>query len=508
KEPTAAPLTRAEKRQKEVEQTFKALLDLLEPWSGVGEIRGETRSVLNELKRQIESGQKLGQLVPPDAAPDKLTPDQKAELDRSGVGNDRLAERGRQLVEKMNRLAIEKEEAVRGKLELATQKEVEAKAKRFQADQAPGGSDERKSLNREADELTGEAKDLRATAEDLKREADAVLNAATAGSSEQLKEQLRSAADLTRQNRTGKAANEQKAAAENLEKMLSSLEEQQAEDADRMTKKLKVADKQLDDLIEQQERLQKKMEAAQNLQDPEERRSELEKLAREQEKLEAEARDLAQRLSRNQGERAAEELRRAARDMARAREQIDTGEPPGEKIEDALDRLDDAQRELDQARLKNDEQLMREQAAKFADEIKALRDRAQRLLDESGRIHGVVKKAGKWERPVRTSLNDLKQHQQGLAGEVRALVEKKFENIAVFGRMLRQSSDAMDLAAKRIDSRLDAAETGPFDQELEDLADTGIRSQQRLAVKRLDQVLEALKPDMPNVVQGQPPAAG
>src|SRR5262249_1083685 len=105
-------------------------------------------------------------------------------------------------------------------------------------------------------------------------------------------------------------------------------------------------------------------------------------------------------------------------------------------------------------------------------------------------------------------LNDLKQHQQGLAGEVRALVEKKFENIAVFGRMLRQSSDAMDLAAKRIDSRLDAAETGPFDQELEDLADTGIQSQQKLAVKRLDQLLEALKPDKPNAAQGQPPAAG
>ena len=151
---------------------------------------------------------------------------------------------------------------------------------------------------------------------------------------------------------------------------------------------------------------------------------------------------------------------------------------------------------------------MREQAAKFSDEIKALRDRAQRLLDESGRIHGVVKKAGKWERPVRTSLNDLKQQQRGLAGEVRALVEKKFENAAVFGRMLRQSADAMELAAKRIDSRLDAAEIGPFDQELEDLADVGIQSQQRLAIKRLDQLLEALKPDKQNPAQGQPPAAG
>ena len=61
--------------------------------------------------------------------------------------------------------------------------------------------------------------------------------------------------------------------------------------------------------------------------------------------------------------------------------------------------------------------------------------------------------------------------------------------------MLRQSADAMDLAAKRMGNRLDDAETGPFDQELENIADAGIQSQQKLAIKRLDQLLEALKPD-------------
>ena len=61
--------------------------------------------------------------------------------------------------------------------------------------------------------------------------------------------------------------------------------------------------------------------------------------------------------------------------------------------------------------------------------------------------------------------------------------------------MLRQAADAMDLAAKRIDSRLESAETGPFDLELEDIADAGIQNQQKLAIKRIDQLLEALKPD-------------
>ena len=130
----------------------------------------------------------------------------------------------------------------------------------------------------------------------------------------------------------------------------------------------------------------------------------------------------------------------------------------------------------------------------------------QRLHEEAARIHGVVKKAGKWERPVRTSLNDLRQQQQGLAGEVRALLEKKFQNAAVFGRMLRQSADAMDLAAKRMDNRLEAAEVGPFDPELEDIADVGVQGQQKLALKRLDQLLDALKPDKPD--EAPPPPAG
>ncbi len=504
KESPTAPLGRAEKHQKEVEQTMLSLLERLEPWSGAGEIRGEARSVLNDVKRQMDKNAKLGDKVPPETHPEKLTPDQKAELDRAAVGDDRIAERGRQLVEKMNRLAVEKEAATNAKLELANKKDAEAAAKRAEAAHHPEGSNEKKALTRAADDLAAEAKQSREAAADLKREADALRNAATTGNSEQLKNELRTAGQLTRQNQTGRASEQQRAAAGNLEKMLGALEEQKSDDNDRLSHKLKDADRQLDELIDNEDRLQKKVEAAESIQDAAQKSAELEKLAREQDKLEAEARDLAQRLSRDQGERAADELRRAAREMERARDRLESGETNTEKMDDALDRLDDAQRELDQARQKNDEELQREQAAKFADELKTFRDREQRLLDESARIQKVVKKAGKWERPVRTSLNDLRQQQQQLAVEVRAMIDKKFANAPVFGRMLRQSADAMELAAKRMDSRLDAAEVGPFDQELEDTANTGIQDQQNLALKRIDQLLESLKPDKQNAAPPMP----
>ena len=122
KESPAAPLGRAEKRQKEVESTMLSLLERLEPWSGAGEVRGDARSVLNDLKRQIDKSDKLPDKVPPEAPLQNLAPDQRAELDRAAIGDDRVAERGRQFIEKMNRLAVEREAAANAKLELADKK--------------------------------------------------------------------------------------------------------------------------------------------------------------------------------------------------------------------------------------------------------------------------------------------------------------------------------------------------------------------------------------------------
>lgn len=506
KEQPAVPLARAERRQKEVEQTLTALLERLEPWSGAAGIRGDARSILNELRLQITRAQKLGDNVPADVSPAHLTPEQTAELDRAAVADDRAAERGRQLVERMNRLAIEKEAAVQAKLEAAVRKEAESAAKRQQALRAATASEQQNELNRRADDLAAEARQMREAADDMKREADALRDATTVGNAEQFKEQLRAAARLTRQNQLSRAATEQKAAAGNLERMLHALEEQQGEEADRLARRLRDAQKQIDDLLDQQELLQKKTEAAAARPGTQERRNELDKLAREQERLERQARDLAQKLSRNRGERAADELRRAARDMARAREQLDNGEPADDAMLDALERLDETQAEVDQARQQNEEELRREQSAKSADEIRALRDRMQRSRDEAARIHGVVQKAGKWERPVRTSLNDLRRQQQGLAGEVNELVRKKFSGAAVFGRMLEQAAAAMELAARRMENRLDTAEIGPFDRDLEQIADAGIRRQQDLALKRLDQLIEALKPEKPSDAPAPAPA--
>ena len=91
-----------------------------------------------------------------------------------------------------------------------------------------------------------------------------------------------------------------------------------------------------------------------------------------------------------------------------------------------------------------------------------------------------------------------------LADEVRRLVEKKFTEVPVFERMLKQSAEGMDRAAARMQARLQDARELEYDAELEDLADAATRSPQDLALKRMDQLLDALKPDKDVL---KPPAA-
>ena len=506
KESPAGPLAQAEKHQKEVEQTLMSLLERLEPWSGAAGIRGEARSVLNDLNRQTEKAEKLGDKVPPDTSPEALTPEQKAELDKAAVGDDRVAERGRALVEKMNRLAIEKDAAVRAKLELADRKDAEAQAKRAEAANARPGSEEQKALNRQADDLAGEAKQTRESAEDMKREADALRNAATAGNAEQLKEQLRAAGRLTRQNQPSRAAAEQKAAAGNLEKMLNALEEQKADDADRLTKRLKDADKQLDELIEKQELLQKKAETAETIQDPEQRRAELEKLGREQEKLEREARDLAQRLTRNQGERAADELKRAAREMTQAASRWRTGTRPARRSPTHSSGSTRPKPNSTRPATRTRRSCSASRRPNSPTRSKALATGCNGSATRPGGSTGSSRRPASGSGRSARASTTCGSSSRDWPAKCAALLEKKFQNAAVFGRMLRQSADAMDLAAKRMDNRLEAAEVGPFDPELEDIADAGIQSQQKLAPQAARPV--ARRPQTRQAGRGPPAADG
>ena len=342
------------------------------------------------------------------------------------------------------------------------------------------------------------------------------------GNAEQMKEHLRQATPNLRGNELGKAVEQQQAAAGNLQKLIDALEEKPEEDGERLAKKSKDAGKKLDELIDEQERLQKKVEAARKIGDPEQRKEELQKLAREQERLERETRDLAERLNRARAEEPAQQQRRAARQMDEARQQLEDGQPPTAAQDEALDRLDDAADELDRGRERQDEELLREKLAQIADLVKALRERQQRAVEEADRIHRASKDARAWSRPLLSSLVGLRDQQKGLATETVGLAEKRFADLRVFGRMLQHASAAMTDAARLIDERREEAldqldARGPFEADIEQAAQAGILNKQTLALKRLEQLLDAIKPDAEMMqaakrqqapMQGNPPNGG
>ncbi len=187
--------------------------------------------------------------------------------------------------------------------------------------------------------------------------------------------------------------------------------------------------------------------------------------------------------------------------MDEARDQLEEGQPPGASQEDSLDSLDEAKDQLDRLKSRADEELQREKATQSTELVKGLRERQAAAINEEKRLQARVLSERKWDVALaRGSLPALAEQQQALAKELRDVIAKHFENSAVFGRMLRQSAEAMEAAAKRLNERkedvLDQLEgVSAFDAELETSADRAIRQRQDLALRRLDQLLEALQPE-------------
>src|SRR5262249_43121797 len=73
---------------------------------------------------------------------------------------------------------------------------------------------------------------------------------------------------------------------------------------------------------------------------------------------------------------------------------------------------------------------------------------------------------------------------------------KNLAELPVFNRMATQAADAMGKAAVRLATRKDDALTAEgFDPEAEKVAHGKVARPMTLALKRLDQILDALKPD-------------
>ncbi len=429
------PLAEARRGQEEVERTLTDLLTRLEPWSSSQEIKGEASRLLEAQKKlagDVDTMMKRADEFVGKSRED-LSEQQRAELDAAREAQQKLEERARQLLNKMDRVAQQR------------------------AEKDPGTADQ-----------------LRGALEEAKKG--------------DLAGRMKSAREQLEQNNLSNARAEQERGAAELQKLVKNLEDRREADLDRLSKKMRQAEKELEELIAEQERLQKKTKEAEAITDPKKREQELQRLARQQRQLQKKAQEALQRLSRLQAGSASQALGRAGEQMEEAGRQLSRGQAAQENQEEILDRLDEAQQSLQQARQQTEEELAREQLARVGEQIKQIKERQESLRAEAQRIQRKVQQNKAWTRALHGSLRrSLAEPQKGLGEETAEIATKRLGGAPVFARTLKRAAEAMTGASEHAEAM---AQKPPPPEELPDAQLDALQGE---VLRRLTQLLEAVK---------------
>lgn len=496
-------LRRTGRHQKNVEDTAQALLDLLSQWGGAGEIRGEARVLKDAVQRQLGANEQLKDRVKEGRL--KPTDDEQRELDRAAAKADQSAADARQLLDRIGRLVTEKEKQAADLRAQAAAKDKLAADLRAQAAETTNPVDKSEQTAK-ADAAAATAADLRAAADKADAEAAALRKGRDAAGGDGLPQTLRDAAAALRQNQQGNAAELQRAAIARLDALGAALTETEPDSAPELSKpkNLKGAADQLNALADAQDELRKRAEAAARIPDAEKRQEALKELAKKQEQLIERGREVLQKLTRDKADDAARDARAALDKMESARDDLENGRPAGAAQAEAVEQLEIARDKLDIAAAQAGRQLSDEKRRKLADQVKALVERQRAAVAEAARIHAEVARLKGWDKAILTSYSDLDAvREKEIAIEVRKLAEGEFASLPVFARLLTDSAAAIDTAREKIKLRCDDADlAAAFDAELEAMTDRKVMRPMALALRRLEQLAEALKPDDP---KKQPP---
>src|SRR5262249_34312389 len=132
---------------------------------------------------------------------------------------------------------------------------------------------------------------------------------------------------------------------------------------------------------------------------------------------------------------------------------------------------------------------------------KGLKERQESRQAEAARIHREVLQRKEWTRGLRLSAAELARAQQDLSQETRSLAKEKLAKAQVFARLLDKAADAMERAGERVQGRAQNAgqrnndDPDGLNVAAETAADEETQRFQGTAVRRLDQLLDALKSD-------------
>lgn len=294
---------------------------------------------------------------------------------------------------------------------------------------------------------------------------------------------LREAGKNVGQNQIGQAAAQQEQGQKDIEQMLDILSQKREHELGRLVKKLREAEKQLDQLRQQQAGLRKKLAEAEQKPNDEQRRQELERLSREQRELQQQAERFARQLQRLQADQASRAATRGGAKMGQAGQKSQQGDArgAGEQAEEALKDLEEAAQQLAERREQAEQDLANEQASQIQDLVKNIVGQQERLLTETKEYDAQQTAAGRLTRAQAQSVQDLGRQQRGLAEETSGVGQKL--TAETFRLALDGVAREMGKAAGRLDER--------------DVTGVTQRHQQ-LALNRARRLLEAFAEDKPD----------
>ncbi len=489
-ERSTGALPDAVQRQRDAERSMRTLLDQLQSGQVVAALAADAAALAAEQQLLSRQRAELAPQLPTGADPRSLP-----ETDQKAL---------KQLQERQEQLARRAE---------AFQRQLEA-----QATATAKAADDEKLRSRTLDDSIGDTRDPRKAgelrresekaadkAESLRQEAEALNEARSAmrggDNDATLPDQMNRAAEALGRNRMGEAQQRQDAANQQLDRLREALRDSDIPEAERIVKERLRAEKQVEKLVRDQEKLQERTLEAEKQADQLSKKKHLEELAREEEQLAERATDMARQLRREGQSAAAREMERAAGDMERARAQLERGQPAASEQDDALERLDDAAEQTRRDRKDAEDRLQREKMLKLADRLKGMGDRQANLSAETNRLFDTAKQAGGWSRSMQKSLTDLSRAEEALGKELDDLAEKNLAKYKVVRRLAEHAAGAMAEAATAIDE----AKASGLAKENVDTDRASIRSAQEQASKHIAVLMDVLQTPKDEMAVAQPP---
>ncbi|MCC6126167.1 MAG: hypothetical protein IT426_14490 [Pirellulales bacterium] len=339
---------------------------------------------------------------------------------------------------------------------------------------------------------------MRQAAEELRRDdpvaADTLSDALEEASRMAIGGSMRAGGEYLRQNQLGQAAASQKEIIRQLQEVLDILANRRNRELDRLVKKLREAAADIDAIAKEQAELHRAMEKnAQNPPDAGAKQA-WRRLAEEQARLRQETEKLTRRLERLTAQQAAAAATRAAGEMGAAGEAAAAGNGAGacQGAAAAEKSLAEAARQLDERKRQAELDLAVEQLARLEDSVKHLHAQQQKAGEETERLDKLRQQAGDWSRSQLASLRDIARMQRGLREDAKKLAEQ-LAAAGAFNLTLNGAAADMGRAADLLDERATGRET---------------RAAQQNALRRLDLLLEALKPEPPPAKKDEENAGG